>query len=106
MGKGRKRNITEYEKELIEGYFNDTLNPEELNTFVKLSDNDTDFAQMVNQYRQLALYIDSIAEQELLKDLDIDIQQLGEDQTLRGLFEQYPQLQRKYNSILNQQKNK
>lgn len=98
MGKERKRDLTEAEKHLIEGYFNEKLTPVELKQFQELM-KDASFADWVDKYRQAALMIDSLAEQELLKDLEMDIEQIDEVEILKA-FSEYPLLLKRIQQML------
>lgn len=99
MGKERKRDLTEKEQLLIENYFNDKLNPAELKEFENKM-KDPWFVEWVDKYRQAALWIDSIAEQELLKDLNMDIEELDPEEISKA-FGEYPILLKKIQQLLN-----
>lgn len=101
MGTERKRFITEKEKQLIEGYFNDTLGKQETNQFTELLSQDKNFVLAVEQYREMALHIDSIAEQQLLQGLEMDITQLENNEDMKNLLENYPGLHKRVEKLLN-----
>lgn len=96
----RYRTITERHKQLIEGYFSDNLNQSELNEFTKLLKTNTEFATATEHYREAALFIDGIEEQKLLKDLEMDIQNLSMSDDIKKIFESYPNLQLRISKLL------
>lgn len=100
MGMERYRTITERHKQLIEGYFNGNLNQSELNEFTNLLKTNNEFATATEHYREAALFIDSIEEQKLLKDLEMDIQNLSISDDIKKIFESYPNLQLRISQIL------
>ena len=100
MGMERYRTITERHKQLIEGYFSDNLNQSELNEFTKLLKTNSEFATATEHYREAALFIDSIEEQKLLKDLEMDIRSLSMNDDIKKIFENYPNLHARISKIL------
>jgi len=102
MGKEQKRDLTEIEKYLIEDYFNDKLTPAGLQKFQELMKSEQ-FADWVDKYRQATLWLDSIAEQELIKDLEFDSQSLNENE-IQKAFANYPLLMKKFRQMKTRKK--
>ncbi|OJJ16426.1 hypothetical protein BKI52_34635 [marine bacterium AO1-C] len=100
MGKERKRDLSKEEQLLIEDFFNDKLNPQEVQEFEEKM-KEPWFAEWVDKYRQAALWIDSLAEAELLKDLNMDIEAFDEEE-IKKAFGEYPLLLKKIQQLMKQ----